>query len=829
MTYNILEYSLVDGFIHNWLVAGPQTLPQQPDDPQPALNETPVERVRLSVGDEEFPWAYHRCLDDHLIDLSATYPVGLYIRAWAYVQLVSPVTGTAAFNVFSSGPVQAWLNGQGVFRSPSLDISPNQVVSLPQTFRAPVQSENELLVSFTALAGSVTRHTLALQVADVEGEAEIDGLVVRIPTRAKYPHRHKIVENLFEHAYLENFVHHKGNLINIRWAEAAERTLSYSYKVQDILKQNYVTGNAEVKDEPYDAGHPQRIWERPLFVTLQAPEREYWEMDLRYERRLPLQVLDTEYAHKPRQSFAGWRKLALEHASRREPDLFAEIAKMVLGQWDKVNPASILQAAERINVLEPSSSRLKVGLLGMLSRFQFEADFPSQVTEPVESALVDSAYLLEGAEGTPESESQVILDLTAAILVGQRLPKRNFSGIQQMKGNALRQAAEVKARDWLRLRGRQGFSQWHSDLELEDLVLALTHLVSLAEDQSIRELAAVLLDKILFLLAVNSHQGVYGIAHRDVSAGGVKSGQMLAGTAINRLLFGVGVYNQYFAAPVSLACSEYEFPSFFAEIAANPPKELLHRERQVGLDGSEANLTSYRTPDFLLSSVQDYQPGQPGMAEHVWQATLGPDAVVFTNHPACMGEMDVHQPGFWLGNAVLPRIAQWKDNLVAIYNLPAQDWMGYTHAHFPLNAFDETVFARGWAFGRLREAFIGLTCSRGFEQVKQGVGAFRELRALGRQAVWLCVLGRQAVYDGFRKFQKKCMAIQPQWQALGVAYTSPQGDQIAFHWQGPLEVNSAPQSLSGFKHIENPYCAVDVGSAQMDIQHGEFLMRLNFD
>lgn len=830
MTHNNLEYPLVNGFIHNWQIAGPQSLAQPPEDPMPLLGETPLERNPLTAGGESFPWRYYRCQEDHLIDLSAACPPGGYVRAWAYVQLVAPVTGAARFNVYASGPVEVWLNGQEVFLSSGSDQEVGIVVGPPQSFQVVLQAENELFIRFSSPAGPVTQHTLALQVVDFVDEQAFRGLLVRVPTRTMHPHRHKAVENLLEHAYLEKYVHHKGNLINLRWAEAAERMLSYSYKVQDRLKQNYVTGSAEVKDEPYDAGHPQRIWEQPLFLTLQAPEREYWDMDLRYERRLPLQVLDTEYASTPKESFARRRRLALEHASRREPDLFAEIAKMVLGEWEKVNPDDILQAVERLKTGDISSPKLLVGLFGMLSRYQGEADFPVQVVKPVELAAAAYPYpsLNEEIDSFASSESQEILDYTAAILAGQRLPGRSFPNIQ-MKGSALRKAAETQARDWLRQRCQSGFANWHADTELEGLVLALTHLVSLAEDQAVRELAAVLLDKILFLLAVNNHQGVYGTAHQAVSAAGVKSGQMLAGSAINRLLYGVGVYNGCFAAPVSLACSEYEFPSFFAEIAARLPKELLHKERQVGPGGSEANLVSYRTPDYLLSSVQDYRPGQTGTAEHVWQATLGPDAVVFTNHPARTGELDAHQPGFWLGNAVLPRVAQWKDNLVAVYNLPPQDWMGFTHAHFPLNAFEETVFARGWAFGRLGEAFIGLTCSTGFELVRQGVGAFRELRAPGTQVVWLCVLGRQAVYRGFRKFQKVCMAVQPEWQALGVAYTSPQGDKIAFGWEGPLLVNGVPQPLSGFKHIENPYCTTELGATHMDIQHGEILMRLNFE
>ena len=42
----------------------------------------------------------------------------------------------------------------------------------------------------------------------------------------------------------------------------------------------------------------------------------------------------------------------------------------------------------------------------------------------------------------------------------------------------------------------------------------------------------------------------------------------------------------------------------------------------------------------MLSSAQDYHPGAKGSREHIWQATLGPAAVVFVTHPANSSERD---------------------------------------------------------------------------------------------------------------------------------------------------------------------------------------------
>jgi hypothetical protein len=823
MPHNILEYDLVDGFIHNWLVAGPlwtaEPLAEFPSPPAQA----PLERDSFEVSGQSLAWAYYRCLQDHLVDIAPLQAGDGCANAWAAVQLRAPVASSARLTVFAPAALQVWLNGELLQPVADPDLPSRPVGHAAWSCDAPLQQENALFIRFEAVPG---QHAIAARVEGLAGQASaspeaLQKLVVCVPTRAMFPHRHMIFEQLFDHAYLESFAHYKGNLVNIRWGEEAEMSTSYSYKVRDELRQIYVEGNAEVKLEPYDAGHPQRIWERPYHIALQAPGREYWEQDLRYERLLPFYILDTAYASAPQETFFQRRKLALEHASRRETHLFAEIAKMAAETWEKVSVDHILAAVERLQNPHADRCLLLVGLLGMLRRYQDHEKFPKEVVQPLTECALAFDY------HPPDADGQVILAHAAAVLAGGLYPQGSFLK-HGLTGVALCQQAETAARDWIRSQGAQGLTAWTSPLEIERFVVALTHLTSLAEEDALRDLAAVLLDKILFLLAAVSHQGVFGAAHHSLSAGAVQSAQLQAASGITRLLFGVGVYNAHIAGPVSLACSNYEFPSFLSNIALEPAAEMLHKERQVNSRGERVNLVAYRTPDTLLSSVQDYRPGQAGQAEQVWQATLSADAIVYTNHPAAMGQQEGRQPGFWLGNGSLPRLAQWKDSLVAVYNLPEGDWMGFTHAYFPTIAFDEHVFARGWAFARVGEGFLGLTCSQGFELVRHGPGAMRELRSFGRQNVWLCVTGRRAVYRGFRKFQKRCMAIKPQWRDLGVAFQNLWGEAIDFGWEGAFSVNGEPQSLSDFKHIENAYCAVEPGATHMDIHSGETLLRLNF-
>ena len=117
---------------------------------------------------------------------------------------------------------------------------------------------------------------------------------------------------------------------------------------------------------------------------------------------------------------------------------------------------------------------------------------------------------------------------------------------------------------------------------------------------------------------------------------------------------------------VSLAsCKQYELPEIIQKIGEESPAAFWNREHQGGKGNSSipggVHKVSYRTNDFLLSSAQDYHPGAKGHQEHIWQATLGPDLIVYVNHPTCISEDDAHRPNLWAGNGVLPRVAQWGD------------------------------------------------------------------------------------------------------------------------------------------------------------------------
>ncbi len=513
---------------------------------------------------------------------------------------------------------------------------------------------------------------------------------------------------------------------------------------------------------------------------------------------------------------------------------------MALGWWAKVKTDVIMESVARINQREDCSDFYLVGLLGMLHRHGNDPAFPEELKRPLEECVLNFKYWADepGSDAMWYwSENHQILFHTCEILAGQLFPDRTFTNVGQT-GRWHQEKGEQRAISWLRKRGSGGFREWDSNCYFEEDLLALAHLVDLAETPQVYDLAAVVMDKMFFTMALNSYRGTFGSTHGRTYSSHIKGGHLEATAGISRLMWGMGVFNQHVLATVGLACAEnYELPPIIQVIAADLPEEVWNRERHAGeleewcdrTAGSwEVNKVTYKTPDYMLCSAQDYHPGESGSQQHIWQATMGPDAVVFVTHPPCISQEGSHRPNFWHGNVVLPRVAQWKDMLVAVHKLPENDWMGFTHAYFPVYAFDEYALRDGWAFARKGAGYLALTAARGIELTTGGDDAYRELRSFGQNNIWLCHMGRAAQDGGFAAFQEKILALDVAFEGLSARCATLRGDVLVFGWEGPLLRNGEVQPITGFKHYDNPYCQAELPTSQMEIRFGDQLMRLNF-
>jgi hypothetical protein len=239
---------------------------------------------------------------------------------------------------------------------------------------------------------------------------------------------------------------------------------------------------------------------------------------------------------------------------------------------------------------------------------------------------------------------------------------------------------------------------------------------------------------------------------------------------------------------------------------------------------AEANTYTWRTPDYLLSTVQDHRKGANGAQIQAWQATLDDDAKVFTTHamnpvqpPSEWVGRDEGEPGYWTGTASMPRSAQHENVAIHLYSplykdggiLGFFDYERLTHAYFPQDHFDEVAQEGPWTFGRKGQGYVALYSWRrttwqlyppeelALPQNGPLTRSFDLVAPGGPDNVWIVECGREADWRSFAAFRDAILgagvAVTPRPTAFNhdtfdVAYDSPSQGLLAFGWDAPFVV-----------------------------------------
>lgn len=141
-----------------------------------------------------------------------------------------------------------------------------------------------------------------------------------------------------------------------------------------------------------------------------------------------------------------------------------------------------------------------------------------------------------------------------------------------------------------------------------------------------------------------------------------------------------------------------------------------------------ANVLTYRTHDYLLSSAQHYHPGDWGDQQSLWVAALPGDIAVFGTHPGASSlnsEVRPTTPSHWVGNGINPHIAQRDNVLLALHDLRGRK--GFfegkrqllSHVHFPFVKFDDTRLGPRFVVGRRGGAYIAIISLEPLEMVSE--------------------------------------------------------------------------------------------------------------
>jgi len=175
-----------------------------------------------------------------------------------------------------------------------------------------------------------------------------------------------------------------------------------------------------------------------------------------------------------------------------------------------------------------------------------------------------------------------------------------------------------------------------------------------------------------------------------------------------------------------------------------------------GVAIERANTYTYKTDDYMLSSVQHYHPKKFGDQQHIWQATLPNQINIFSTHPGSPMFDDQARnfsPSFWVGNGINPDAVQHENVLLLMYDLRARkgylerNRQKFIHFYFPVNKFEEVIELDTRLYGKVKNSYIAILTSKPYE-IKDD----EEMIIQGDTSQFVVILGSAEQYGLFSEF-----------------------------------------------------------------------------
>ena len=272
---------------------------------------------------------------------------------------------------------------------------------------------------------------------------------------------------------------------------------------------------------------------------------------------------------------------------------------------------------------------------------------------------------------------------------------------------------------------------------------------------------------------------------------------------------------------------------------------------------SEANTYAYREPKVSLASVLDHRFGEMRDQGHAWQAAIDENALVFTTHPVTDTEQttiwaDDPQPGYWTGEASMPRSAQHRGTAVHIYQ-PKWDestdplvwgvfeYRQFTHAYVPQDHFDEVRQVGNWTIVAKGGGYIALWSWRtptwreydpAVVATNAMVKPFDLVAEGGPDNVWIVEVGSDTG-GSLDDFVTAVTAIDPSVVrddiGFDVSWTSPSSGIVDWSSTGVFLVEGVEYPTSDHPRHESPWGGVDHLSRQYNLTAASSTWSCDFD
>jgi len=530
------------------------------------------------------------------------------------------------------------------------------------------------------------------------------------------------------------------------------------------------------------------------------------------------------------------RRLVLEHYAQhleRRP-IWSAVARYALGRYDEVDESVIRETCEFIAARKDCADFVIQGILRLMYWERTEQRLSPEINAMMKDTVLGFKYWVDEPGDTVMymgSENHRLLFHVAEWLAGQLFPTEEFTN-SRMRGLYHATKGRMYITEWLRQRGRYGFDEWHSNSYYPISMAPLFNVYDFAiyEDAKLRDMAGCVLDYMFLNLAQDSLDGILGTTHGRSYGIYVKYPDFEGTSSTCWLAWGTGSLTAGTSGmcPVSMATSNYRVPSILTHIALDDRSVIESRERQGyhrGASAPHANLVVYRTPDYLISGVQDLRKGEYEPSTHVAQVTLRGKRVIFWSCPHTSGEGSGLRPDYWSGHTTLPRVIQHRNVMSLTWHLSEYAWM--SHCFFEMAKYDEVrldVPANGpgtWAFAKADKGYVAIWSQNGYVVGEDGQYAGRELQCAAEDNTWLVECGREADWGSFEAFADAVARAPVSAQNGVITYRSPSIGTFVTGWDVAPSVDEEPIALRDYALVESNWAYSEYDSGRLEMRYGD--------
>ena len=446
-----------------------------------------------------------------------------------------------------------------------------------------------------------------------------------------------------------------------------------------------------------------------------------------------------------------------------------------------------------------------------LLRYMHNYELDEELSKRAKDVLLHYRYWMN-MEGTDAmcfwSENHSLMFYMSAMDAGNFYPGDYFTRAK-MTGRELSAYGKKKVKQWLADVETYGFEEFLSNTYMCVTFAVLLNVIDYTEPEMSKK-ATSIADQLLLMLSEQTFKGCViapmGRAYREVIYPFSQGTQ-----SIINLIDPAAPYSYGEGWLAFLATSKYKIPEGLPEkmnekletayesgnakiyleknedyilTSVASPREAdykrwnnvhVHRDADTDLDSQEYT----KSMNECFHGTSNFGPGVYGYQQHLWYAALDPEAVLFVNHPGSTTEDSELRPGYWHGNGVMPALLQTHGTLGAIYAIPSEYPVNFTHVYCPRGRYEKTKVEKHWIFMKKGSGYLALWSSG--ELIPYHDRIFNcEFRVYKKTNAYLCICGKSKDYASFEDFIHDVKGRKPEFDSGNLSLHDKNGYHLQY-------------------------------------------------